>query len=370
MEKKLYNIFSSEKNKCLSLHQMRAYQAGNLSKYEQHTVEKHILDCPLCAEALEGIQKQISPAATQNNITYLVTALKKRSKPHVQHSRYKTSGFSSLVAASLLLFISLLTFLLLEKSYSPKSEQMAESTEQKKSDSTIKPVTEMSEGGVMPVNEKKEAENTTFHANKRTIVSENSGTDKVVSDDDIITESIGSDDKTLAEISTFDAEVEEEIKAEKEAIEVNEVNAAISGESYDVTSKSRSEKKKMMVNDDDQILDLNEWYTAQQYDMVIEYGVKIVKKDDTDYQAMYLIANSALKLENKRLAIKWLNQLHKAPLNEYTFAATMALSRLLVANAKNAEAIEVLQLSMASDTLHIKEYRILSDSIRSLSPRR
>ena len=40
---------------CISVEQLFNYQNKKLSKKEMHEVEKHLLDCQLCSDALEGL---------------------------------------------------------------------------------------------------------------------------------------------------------------------------------------------------------------------------------------------------------------------------------------------------------------------------
>ena len=49
------NIFSAEEEECLSLDQMKGYQAGTLVGEEKHYVERHLLNCELCSLAYEGV---------------------------------------------------------------------------------------------------------------------------------------------------------------------------------------------------------------------------------------------------------------------------------------------------------------------------
>lgn len=53
-------IFTS--SDCLSLHQLQSYQKGKLSKLARRKVEEHLIDCPLCNGALEGIEQSQDPA--------------------------------------------------------------------------------------------------------------------------------------------------------------------------------------------------------------------------------------------------------------------------------------------------------------------
>ncbi|HLG03079.1 MAG TPA: hypothetical protein VI731_05750 [Bacteroidia bacterium] len=51
--RQLKRIF--QKGECLSLETMRLYHDGKLSKKSVHEVEKHMIECGLCAAALEGL---------------------------------------------------------------------------------------------------------------------------------------------------------------------------------------------------------------------------------------------------------------------------------------------------------------------------
>lgn len=48
-------------DQCLSLEDMRLYQERQLPDKEMHHVEKHLLDCELCSEVLEGLDTQDIP---------------------------------------------------------------------------------------------------------------------------------------------------------------------------------------------------------------------------------------------------------------------------------------------------------------------
>ena len=49
------NIFSAEEEDCLSLEQMTAYQEDRLQGQEKHAVERHLLNCELCAMTIESL---------------------------------------------------------------------------------------------------------------------------------------------------------------------------------------------------------------------------------------------------------------------------------------------------------------------------
>jgi len=51
--KELKQIF--QRGKCLSLESMRLYNEGKLHSKTTHEVEKHLLECSLCASAIDGL---------------------------------------------------------------------------------------------------------------------------------------------------------------------------------------------------------------------------------------------------------------------------------------------------------------------------
>ena len=49
------NIFSAEEEDCLSLEQMTAYQQDKLAGQEKNRVERHLLNCELCAITIDSV---------------------------------------------------------------------------------------------------------------------------------------------------------------------------------------------------------------------------------------------------------------------------------------------------------------------------
>ncbi len=96
----------------LSWETIKAYLENKLSRTETHTVEEHLLDCPFCAEAFEGLS-QAPLAENEENISEIWTKIdtvvnnKKRKRFFIYNYRYWA------VAASLLLALGLVLVLLL-----------------------------------------------------------------------------------------------------------------------------------------------------------------------------------------------------------------------------------------------------------------
>lgn len=49
-----------EKRNCLSKEELKAYLNGSLDTSSRQTIENHLLDCPLCSDALEGIRQNVN----------------------------------------------------------------------------------------------------------------------------------------------------------------------------------------------------------------------------------------------------------------------------------------------------------------------
>lgn len=97
------NIFNS--TNCLSNEQLLAYAEDTLSSVDKHTIEKHLLDCPLCSEAVEGFLERNNVQETKTIIEALSTDLNKKllNKKFSSWKRYIYS-----IAATLILFAGLL----------------------------------------------------------------------------------------------------------------------------------------------------------------------------------------------------------------------------------------------------------------------
>ncbi len=52
-----------QERSCLTPEELAGYAAGTLTDRERHHIERHLLDCELCAEALDGVMSMEDPAA-------------------------------------------------------------------------------------------------------------------------------------------------------------------------------------------------------------------------------------------------------------------------------------------------------------------
>ncbi len=108
MNNRLNNIFSE--TDCLSSEILIAYAEGRLEADEKYLVEKHLLDCQLCADALEGIsslkdKSKLKPALAE--ISKKIDDYNKGRKTRVIHFDFR---MRMAAAAVLLVFVGV-TFL-------------------------------------------------------------------------------------------------------------------------------------------------------------------------------------------------------------------------------------------------------------------
>jgi TolA-binding protein len=95
-------IFDS--GECLSLEEMQAYIDGSLSGAALNRVERHLLDCEMCEDALEGLKN--SPNATAN-IEFIDDAIDRmtESKPKVIFPWKIAAAFALIFASTLTLWL-------------------------------------------------------------------------------------------------------------------------------------------------------------------------------------------------------------------------------------------------------------------------
>ena len=119
-----HKIFSVSEN-CLTEDQLLLYLQNKLSPFEQHHVEKHLLDCELCSDALEGLRLISSPA----NLTKTFAELNQKIDERVKHTEKKIIPLYSwlrIAAVIALVAVSAGTFLYLQKQQKQEEKIVAE----------------------------------------------------------------------------------------------------------------------------------------------------------------------------------------------------------------------------------------------------
>ncbi|HHG84566.1 MAG TPA: hypothetical protein ENJ82_07445 [Bacteroidetes bacterium] len=118
------NFFSAEEEDCLSLEQMKSYQAGSLVGEEKHFAERHLLNCELCAMSFEGIA-ELDAAAVEAGAASISAAAWDRVA--VRERRRKAGAWVWIsAAASVALIIGLSFFVLRTPGQEERMKTLAE----------------------------------------------------------------------------------------------------------------------------------------------------------------------------------------------------------------------------------------------------
>lgn len=107
MSNKAEHIFSNKE--CLSVEDLLAYNEGKLNSLEQHKVEKHLLECELCSDALEGFQLHTNSAIIPEVITELNNRIEEQFFQEKNDTKIKVMFPWQMAAAFALLILSGLT---------------------------------------------------------------------------------------------------------------------------------------------------------------------------------------------------------------------------------------------------------------------
>jgi hypothetical protein len=103
-KKKKPDIFSSSHH--FTRDEMVRYARHNLSEQEQHEMEKHLVDCELCNDALKGVAE-----LDEATVLYKISKELRRRTRRKFHSRKKIYSQTELIAIFAVVFLIL--FLLL-----------------------------------------------------------------------------------------------------------------------------------------------------------------------------------------------------------------------------------------------------------------
>lgn len=99
----MLSIFAD--SSCLSKDELIAYAAGQMADEAGYEIERHLIDCPLCSEAVEGIRSLHPEAAIRRNIETLqkkgLRDRRKRAKDRDWRPYYAAAAAVMLLLASL-----------------------------------------------------------------------------------------------------------------------------------------------------------------------------------------------------------------------------------------------------------------------------
>ncbi len=116
--KELKRIF--QRGNCLSLESMRAYNEGKLSSKVTHGVEKHLLECSLCASAIDGLSK-----SRINDVTKVSSNIHKRLAVYMNtppHTPILSRFGVAMIVSSLVLVLSLTVWFFATNEKAPEKQ--------------------------------------------------------------------------------------------------------------------------------------------------------------------------------------------------------------------------------------------------------
>ncbi len=103
---------------CLSLEQLKAYAEDRLSSGDRFAIEKHLVDCELCSDALDGFSLLREKGGIQDRIKSLNNDLSKSSAKYFARKRSRKIYYS-LAAAIIVTITTVLYFRAQTPSYDP-----------------------------------------------------------------------------------------------------------------------------------------------------------------------------------------------------------------------------------------------------------
>lgn len=117
-------LFSAEDEACLTHVQMKDYASGKISPAEKHHVERHLLNCELCALAFEGLADE-APEAVAEGVNAIVAEAWSRVGGLEQKRR--RSAYVWMSSAAVILILILVGFFVIDQQQDQKLDQLADS---------------------------------------------------------------------------------------------------------------------------------------------------------------------------------------------------------------------------------------------------
>ena len=117
-------LFSAEDEACLTHVQMKDYAAGKISKADKHHIERHLLNCELCALAFEGLADE-EPEAVAENVSAIVSEA--WSRVEATEKKRRRGAFMWMSSAAAILLLILVGFFVIDQQQDKELEQLADS---------------------------------------------------------------------------------------------------------------------------------------------------------------------------------------------------------------------------------------------------
>jgi TolA-binding protein len=224
---------------CLSEETMKAWLNNELSAEDKHIVEQHLADCPMCADALEGLSYMKNPDQLGKYINLINAEVDARIRPKRRTLIYRIKPAYSIAAALILLFgiayilkISFFDF----KQDSAVAEQMIENTEKAKEpfDETLPVIeeekeehaesTEVEEDTDVRPEETGHNEDSKITESEERLAAENKTVPEAVSEPTVATDELEETTEEAADLTPTIKDLQSRLKKQAETEETTETS--------------------------------------------------------------------------------------------------------------------------------------------------
>lgn len=117
-------LFSAEEENCLTHAQMLDYAGGKLTSAEKHHVERHLLNCELCALAFEGIAEEDAETVAAGAEAIVAEAW---TRVAALNRKRRRSAFVWMSSAAAILLLMLVGFFVIDQQQEKQMSELADS---------------------------------------------------------------------------------------------------------------------------------------------------------------------------------------------------------------------------------------------------
>lgn len=117
-------LFSAEEEACLTHAQMQGYAAGDITDAEKHHVERHLLNCDLCALAYEGLAEEDAAVVAAGAEAIAAEAW---SRVAEREKKRRSGAILWMSSAAVILILILVGFFVIDQQQDNKLDELADS---------------------------------------------------------------------------------------------------------------------------------------------------------------------------------------------------------------------------------------------------
>ncbi|MCD4678787.1 MAG: zf-HC2 domain-containing protein [Bacteroidales bacterium] len=336
-----------EESGCPAHQLLQDYLDGKLSGKEKHLIEKHLVDCEMCSDELEGLSLLKERGKLDMVVEYIkIKSLKKQSKilPFIYRYRIASAAAILIILAAIVIILQLSTDkkhqpLLAEKTEvvpeetraKDKGESEAVSSEERDYEETSEELREAKKAVRSPaviriepiedVGKGTDAEDDIEEIVSRDIIEIDSESDDVVE--------ISTPKSSKAKSGVYETkehkdekiainEVAKTNEATKvEAAEINQIPVETDASKTALYTQSTSKKGARKSAEPNPMDKAFEKFNAEKYRPAARLFEEIIASDSTNFEAMYLTALCYYELKNYEKAIVYLGEIMSNEGNAY-----------------------------------------------------